>query len=59
MYGSIYQWKCANYTKVSILCVLGKIYGKGLINRVMENAKEYIAEEKENLCLVVGDQILS
>ena len=37
---------CVNYKGISILSIPGKIYGRVLINRVIESTKEQIAEEQ-------------
>ena len=37
---------CANYRGISILSIPGKIYGRVLINRVIESTKEQVAEEQ-------------
>ena len=50
---------CANYRAISILSILGKIYGRVLINRRIESTKEQVAEKQEGFRLGRGciDQI--
>ena len=37
---------CVNYRGITILSIPGKIYGKVLINRVIESTKEQVAEKQ-------------
>ena len=37
--------ECTNYREVNILGIPGKIYGRVLINRVVQSIKEHVAEE--------------
>ena len=41
---------CANYKRISILRVLGKFYGRKLIERINKPTGLRIEEEKGNLC---------
>ena len=44
--GKRYVHKCSNFRGISLLSVVGKVYGRVLINRIRDKTENVIAEEQ-------------
>ncbi len=41
----IYRYDCSSFKCISLVCVVGKVYGRMLIKKIREGKEEVICEE--------------